>query len=186
VLLSDNFESDTLGSLPAGWTGYGVNAVWTVLTQGSHVLNHAGWSGYIKTGSTSWSNYLYTASVLPSAWASEQDGLLFALTDGGHYSFDILGGTTVVLSKNVNGTSTQLATAPFTFVASRWYNLSVSMAGGLITAYVNGTSILQVTDSSFSAGAVGIEANDPVSFDNVSVAQPGYAVPAPPSPVGRI
>jgi len=186
VLLSDNFESEALGSLPAGWTGYGVNAVWTVQAQGSRVLNHARWSGYIKAGSTSWSNYLYTVSVMPSAWGSEQDGLLFALTDGGHYSLDIVGGTKVVLSKNVNGTSTQLATAPFVFAASRWYNLSVSMAGGSITAFVNGTSIVQVSDASFSAGAVGIEANDPVSFDNVSVTQPAYAVPAPPSPVGQI
>ena len=120
-----------------------------------------------------------SASVMPSAWASEQDGLLFALTDGGYYSLDIVGGTRLVLSKNVNGTSTQLANAPLTFVASRWYNLSVSLAGGLITAYVNGTSMLQVTDSSFSAGAVGIEANDPVSFDNVSVTQPASTVPAP-------
>ena len=186
MLLSDNFESDALGSLPAGWTGYGVNAVWTVQTQGSRVLNHAGWSGYIKAGSTSWSNYLYSVSVLPSAWASEQDGLLFALTDGGHYTLDIVGGTTLVLSKNVNGTSTQLATAPYTFAASRWYNLSVSLGGGSITAYVDGTSILQASDSTFSAGSVGIEANDPVSFDNVAVTQPASGVPAPPSPIGRI
>ena len=179
VLLSDNFESDPLGSVPAGWTSGGVNSVWTTQQLGSRALNHAGWTGYIQTGSSSWSNYLYTVAVKPSCWASEHDGLVFALHEGGHYTLDIVGGNKLLLEKTVNGTVTVLATASYTFDPSFWYNVSVSLPGGSITAYVNGVSVLQANDSTFTSGAVGLEANDPVAFDNVVVTQPGTTVPNP-------
>jgi len=178
VLLSDTFEGDPLGSLPAGWTSNGLNSVFTAQQQGSHVLNHSGWTGTIQAGSPTWSNYLYSVAVKPSCWASEHDGLLFAMHEGGRYTLDIVGGNKLVLEKTVNGTVSVLATGFYTFDPSLWYNVSVSLPGGSITAYVNGTPVLQSNDSTFSSGAVGIEANDPVAFDNVVVTQPGTSAPA--------
>jgi hypothetical protein len=178
VLLSDNFESDPLGSVPAGWTSNGVNSVFTTQQQGTHVLNHAGWTGTIQAGSSTWSNYLYTVAVKPSCWASEHDGMLFAIHEGGNYTLDIVGGNKLVLEKTVNGTVTALGTVSYAFNPSLWYNVSVSMPGGSITAYVNGAPVLSANDSTFSSGAVGLEANDPVAFDNVVVTQPGTSVPA--------
>jgi pectate lyase len=177
VLLSDTFESDALGSLPSGWSSHGLNSVFATQQQGSHVLNHSGWSGTIQAGSSTWSNYLYTVAVKPSCWASEHDGLLFGLVEGGHYSLDIVGGNKLVLEKKVGSTVTALASAFYTFDPSLWYNVSVSLPGGSITAYVNGVAVLQASDSTFTSGAVGIEANDPVSFDNVVVTQPGTSAP---------
>ncbi|HEV2028877.1 MAG TPA: cellulase family glycosylhydrolase [Candidatus Dormibacteraeota bacterium] len=179
VLLSDNFQNDPRGSLPAGWTAFGANSVWSVQSEGSHVLNHAGWTGSIRAGSSTWSNYLYTVAVKPSCWASEHDGLLFAMHEGGFYTLDIIGGNKLVLEKTVHGTVTVLATAFYTFNPSLWYNVSVSLPGGSITAYVNGAPVLHANDSTFTSGAIGLEANDPVAFDNVVVTQPGTSTPAP-------
>jgi pectate lyase len=182
-MLADNFEGDALGSTPAGWSGYRINCVWNVQTQGTHVLTHSGWAGSQQIGSASWSNYAYSVDVKPSAWASEQDGLIFAVSEAGRYSLDIVGGNQLVLGKWAGGTWTQLASAPYTFSSYRWYNLSVAMPGGSIIAYVNGTQMLRVSDSTFSSGAVGLEANDPVAFDNVVVTALGvWLPPAPPSP----
>ena len=166
--------------MPAGWTSSGLNSVWTTQQQVSHVLNHGGWTGSIQAGSSTWSNYLYTVAVKPSCWASEHDGLLFGIHEGGggHYTLDIVGGNQLVLEKTVNGTVSVLATAFYTFNPSLWYNVSVSLPGSLITAYVNGTPVLQANDSTFTSGAVGLEANDPVAFDNVVVTQPGTSAPA--------
>lgn len=179
VLLSDNFESDPLGSVPAGWTSNGVNSVFTTQQDGGHVLNHAGWTGTIQAGSATWSNYLYTVAVKPSCWASEHDGMLFALHEGGSYTLDIVGGNKLVLEKTVNGSVTMLASAVYTFNPSLWYNVSVSLSGGSITAYVNGAPVLQSNDSTFSTGAIGLEANDPIAFDNVVVTQLGTSASAP-------
>ena len=177
MLLSDTFESDAVGSIPAGWTSNGLNSVFTTQQQVSHVLNHAGWTGTIQAGSSTWSNYLYTVAVKPSGWASEHDGLLFGVREGGHYSLDIVGGNQLVLEKKVGSTVTQLATVSYTFNPALWYNLSIGFPGGSITAYVNGTPVLQANDSTFTSGAVGIESNDPVAFDNVVVTQPGTSAP---------
>ena len=95
----------------------------------------------------------------------------------------VLGGNRLVLGKWVGSTWTQLASAPYTFSSYRWYNLSVALPGGSIIAYVNGTQMLRVSDSTYSSGAVGLEANDPVAFDNVVVTALGvWLPPAPPSP----
>jgi endoglucanase len=182
-VFSDNFESDPRGSTPAGWTASGVKATFTVQQEGSHFISHGGWSGYIRAGSSSWSNYSLSVSVKPSCWASERDGVMFAVREGGRYTLDIVGGNQLVLGKWVGNIWTKLATAPYVFNPSRWYTLSVYLPGGAITAYVNGAPVMWVADSSFSTGAIGIESNDPFAFDNVVVTQlTGSAAPPPVSP----
>ncbi len=166
---ADGFANDALGSSPAGWTMSGVNSTWTVQLEGSRAVSHGGWSGSLDVANLSWSNYTFSAGVKPSAWASEHDGLIFALSEAGHYSLDIVGGNQLVLGKWVGGSFHQLAAAHYVFSSSSWYTLSVHMTGGSITASVNGTPVLQASDFTFSAGGVGLEANDPVAFDNVAV-----------------
>ena len=185
AIWSDNFESDAVGSAPAGWTSTGTNSTWNVQANGSRVLSHTGWTGSITAGSASWSNYSLSVSVNPSCWASEYDGLMFAAAENGHYSLYIVGGTQLVLGKWVKGTWTKLASAPFAFVPSRWYTVSVYLPGGTISAYVNGTLVLQAADSTFSAGGVGLDSNDPVAFDNVVVAPIGLTSAPSSSPSPR-
>lgn len=186
VLMSDSFEADAVGSLPSGWTGFGVNSAFTTQVQGSHVLNHGGWSGSLKAGSAAWSNYIFSVAVKPSCWLSENDGLMFGISESGHYSLDIVGGNKLVLGKTVGGTGHQITTGAYIFDPWRWYTVSVSFDGGSITAFVNGVQVLQATDSSFAAGAIGLESNDPVVFDNVLVTQSGTPIPILVSPTPRL
>ena len=184
AVLSDNFEGDAAGSSPTGWTSTALNSSWTVQKQNANqVLSHSGWSGYLSAGNSGWTQYLLSVSVEPSGWASEQDGLVFAHSEAGHYSVDIVGGNQLVLTSSVGGTDHTLAQAAYSFNPWRWYTLSVSFTQGSITAYVDGKAVLHSTDSILSAGAIGLEANDPVVFDNVVVSAAG--VPSQPSSTPR-
>ena len=106
------------------------------------------------------------------------------MTDGNRYSLDVVGGKRLVLNKVVGGNTTKLASAAYAFNSWSWYTLSVYWINGSITAYGNGTPIMQVNDSTLTSGAVGLEANDPVSFNNVVVTQlaPSSPPPVPPPP----
>ena len=170
VIFSDNFASDPLGFAPSGWVNVGLNCTWTV-SDTSHYVAHSGGSGSLITGSATWSNYALTASIKPSVWASEDDGLLFAVNGSNHYSLLIVGGNQLHLSKSVAGAETSLGTAAYAFNATNWYTITASMTGGVVSLYVNSTLVMQVHDSTFNSGAIGLEANDPVSFDSVTVTQ---------------
>jgi len=183
TLFSDSFGGDPLGAEPAGWSGSGGNSSWTV--QGStdgRFVSHSGWTGYMTSGSSAWSNYALSVSIKPSAWASEHDGLLLAMTDGGHYSLDVVGGNHLVLTRFVQGTATQLASIQYAFSPYVWYSLTVQMTGGTLTVLLNAAPVMQVADSALSSGYVGLEANDPVSFGSVTVMQMSGATPPPVSP----
>ncbi|HUY10425.1 MAG TPA: LamG-like jellyroll fold domain-containing protein, partial [Candidatus Dormibacteraeota bacterium] len=169
-IYSDNFQADAVGSAPAGWTPSGAGSDWTVQSEsGIHVLSHSAWTGHARVGNANWAEYSFSAAVKPSAWASEDDGLMFGWRDGGHYSLDIVAGNRLVLGKWANGTWTQLASTAYAF-SSRWYTLRVDMSGGALTAYVNGVSLLHASDATFTSGAIGFEANSPVQFGDVQVA----------------
>lgn len=182
TLFSDNFGADALGGAPAGWSNVGVNSSWTVQGSGSKCVAHSGWTGYLTAGASAWSNYALTASIKPSAWASEDDGLLLAMSDGGHYSLDIVGGNQLVLTRFVKGTTTQLASIQYAFSPYAWYTLTVQMTGGTITVLLNAAAVMQVADSALTSGYIGLEANDPVSFAGIDVTQLTGGTPPPISP----
>ena len=165
-----------MGASPTGWTSSGINSTWTVQQQGSHVVGHVGWTGYLQVGNTTWSNYQFSVSVKPSCWASEHDGLIFDANENGRYTLYITGGNRLVLGKWVGSSWVRLAVAPYVFDPSKWYVLSVYAYGGSVGAYVNGTLVLQANDSTFTNGGVGLESNDPFTFGNVLVTQLGSTI----------
>ena len=65
-LFSDDFESDAIGSVPAGWTVVSGTA-WSVQQDGTHVLkqNDPSTSNahVIEAGSSSWTNYTAQADI---------------------------------------------------------------------------------------------------------------------------
>lgn len=138
------------------------------MESGVHILEHGGNSGYARTGSVSWGDYSLSADVKPSAWGSENDGIIFGARDGGYYSVDIVAGDKLVLGKSVNGAWTVLATTEYDF-SSRWYKLAIDMKEGSLSASVNGTALLHATDSTYTTGGIGFESNSPFEVTNVSV-----------------
>lgn len=191
TLYSDTFGADAPGSTPAGWTAAGQSSTFTVANDAAHYVAHAGWTGSLSTGSSSWSNYALSVGIRPSAWASEDDGLMFAVTGANHYSLMITGGNDLVLSKVVSGTETSLGSVMYPFTGGSWYTLGASMSQGVLSVYVNSKLVLQAGDSSLSSGAIALKANDPVAFANVVVTQVGSptlttALQVKPSPAARI
>ena len=188
---SDTFSADAPGSTPAGWTASGQSSTFTVSSDATRYVAHAGWTGSLSTGSSSWSNYALSVGIRPSAWASEDDGLMFAVTGSNHYSLMITGGNELVLTKVVSGTETRLGSVMFPFTGGSWYTLDASMSQGVLSVYVNSKLVLQANDSSLSSGGIGLQANDPVAFANVVVTQVGSPTLTPasevkPSPAARI
>lgn len=107
-------------------------------------------------------------------------GLVFRGSDAGYYRLTLLrqvadGGPKAILQK-VEGTRvTEIASAPESAFAGytnqKWHNVKVSAVGNRITASVDGTQVLDVTDNSFSSGWAGVwaTADATTQFDNVRI-----------------
>jgi hypothetical protein len=107
-------------------------------------------------------------------------GLVFRGSDAGYYRLTLLreqaNGAPKALLEKVEGTKvTQLASVPESTFAGyanqKWETVKVTAAGNRIIASVNGTQILDVTDSSFSSGWAGVwaTADATTQFDNVRI-----------------
>jgi hypothetical protein len=171
TIFSDTFVSDPIGSTPFGWRSSGFNSTWTVnQATTADYITHGGWSGDLTTGSPTWSDYVLTTAVLPSCWGSESDRVLFGVQDSGRYSLDIVGGTRVVLTRKAGATSTQLASAAFACNPNHWYRVQIRWTRtGAISVSLDGSQMLNAVDTSWTAGAIGFESNDPFAFGGVLV-----------------
>jgi len=172
---SDNFASDAPGSVPAGWSVSGLNAGFAVQSSDgphSHVYAHNGWAATTVGGSATWTDYAFSVDVKPSAWSSEDDAVDFRYVDGDHhYAVRFVGGGEIDLVSVDGSTTTKLASVAKDYSAS-WHQLGINAVGSSLTVTLDGTVIMTVTDSTFSAGAIGFDANDPIDFADVSVMRP--------------
>lgn len=108
-------------------------------------------------------------------------GLVFRGSDAGYYRLtlyrqqDTNDAPKASLDKVVGGRATQIASVPVTafagFANQKWQTVKVTAVGDHITASVDGTTILDVTDSSFSSGWAGVwaTADATTQFDNVRI-----------------
>src|SRR5262249_44991531 len=68
-----------------------------------------------------------------------------------------------------------------TIAPSVWHTLSLSFNGSQISVAFNGTTVIQVTDTVLTAGAIALHvSNQPIEFDDVVVTQPGGGSTPPP------
>jgi len=73
------------------------------------------------------------------------------------YRFGIHGDAGVIdLYKCVNGEWILLASSQFEPKTGKWYTLRIDIKGTKITGYLNGEEVLQISDSTFSSGGIGI------------------------------
>ncbi|MDR6549957.1 chondroitinase-B domain-containing protein [Paenibacillus qinlingensis] len=170
TLLSDNFEA--YSSFPSGgWTNASGNGTWSIATDGSKVATQTSSTSntYIMTnGTSSWTNYTYSAKVKVGS-TSVRNGIVARYTNSNNYYFLILYNGNLLLNKKVSGSTSTIQQVPFTANTSTFYNLQLEVNGTSVKGYVNGTLLVQGTDSSLTNGVPGFYANGVAEYDDVSV-----------------
>ena len=183
--LTDDFSSGAA----AGWTE--VQGTWAV-TNGEYTQSDLTWSttGTHETyhrsyfGDQSWTDYTVEATVRidESGGVAAILGIFFRVTEksagGDYYLFRLderpAEGPGLIKSPNVTMQINPNQPAEL----GRDYVLKVEVAGDSIRCYVDGVLEIDVTDSDFATGAVGVGTFDAVgSFDDVSVNGVGISAP---------
>jgi hypothetical protein len=99
-------------------------------------------------------------------------GIVGRYADVGNYYYLRLNPSTnaIELLKKVVNTVYSLASYPLTVSTSTVYNLKLSMNDATISASLNGTQILSVTDRSLASGKFGVKGyTQPFSVDHVTL-----------------
>jgi hypothetical protein len=170
-LLVDRFEDgDATGwSLDVG--------TWSVVSSGSDQIYEANTpssTGKVYTGQSDWDDYSVEANIKVTSW-NRKAGLLARYADSQNYYFmyyDDSDGKMHIdkrVSNVVTGINSVAMTAPST---GAWHSFRLSVNGYTLTAFVDGSQILSVTDAgqSFSSGKVGLYTfNQTADFDDMIV-----------------
>jgi pectate lyase len=169
TLFTDNFEDGNLD----GWTRSGGS--WSVGTDGSLVAVQSSTSSDARmlAGQSTWTDY----SVQVRAKALSFNGsdrfvavLARAQSATSYYYLTLRSSNTAVLRKLVNGSSTTLASIPFTVTTGTFYTLSITVFQNTVRGIVNGTQVGLVTDNQFGTGRAGVATfNASAEFDDIAV-----------------
>lgn len=190
VLYSDDFESDTIGSTPAGWTP-DAGTTWSIQLDGAQVLaqtssNYNNFYG-IHAGSSTWTDYTLSASVKPGVNGTLQYHSSVRLDgrrqdNNNMYSMSVQNGNVWYLGKRVNGAFTTLAQGATSYNTTSWYTWTLSFSRDTISASINGATLASVTDRAFSSGNISFWTHSQSELDNVVVtALGGGSTPTPTS-----
>lgn len=182
TLLSDDFEADTVGAPAAGWSP--VSGQWAVAVDGTQVLKQSdtntATAKSIHAGSSAWTDYSVVAQIKPGSAATGTSNVLAAryIDDNNAYSLILKDGTSWYFGRKVNGVWTTLGNGAKAYNTSTWYTFEIDVSGKNLTAFLNGTKLAAVTDSTFSAGAIAVMSRTTIEVDNVVVT--GITPPPPP------
>lgn len=170
-MFCDNFEDGYSG----GWTKYG--GTWSE-SSGQYSVNVGAGYKSIANG-TCFYDMIYEADVRVGNLTGDA-GLIFKVsnpTEGmnnfdGYYVGISAFSDYVVLGKMNNNSWTQLGFFQLSIDSSTMYHLKVVVRGSNIKVYVNyfPNSIINVDDSTFTKGAIGVRTSNPDAyFDNIVV-----------------
>ncbi len=111
--------------------------------------------------------YFRIQNGAPAGWKA---GVYFRYHDSQNYYLVQASGTTLTLSKVVEGTPTQLGTWSNFFSKNIWYRLTIVAAGSDLAVSVDGTPRISSTDATFSRGQFVLGAFDGAiaEFDTLS------------------
>ena len=168
TLFSDNFESGSASN----WTAS--SGTWAVVSDGTQVYKQTSESNEAVStaGSISWTNYTVEGKVklydLPSTAAS---GLIARYSDSNnYYMLRLHQSGQLQLYKKVGGTFTQLGATTVSLSANTIYTLKLGLNGSSLTGYLNGSPLISASDSSLSAGKIGLRTYiQTASFDDITV-----------------
>ena len=183
TLLSDDFESDTIGSVPAGWTQE-AGTTWSTQLDTTNVLQQTSSSTStlysIYAGDPTWTDYSFSASVKPGPNSTINGSSVVAI-DSRHkdandfYTLLVKNGNAWFLGKKVNGTFTTLASGSTSYNTTTWYTWTLTVTGNTISASINGTTLASATDGSFTSGNISFTTRAQSEIDNVVVTTTGSA-----------
>ncbi|MCM3750315.1 hypothetical protein M3223_23700 [Paenibacillus pasadenensis] len=168
LLVKDDFEDGNA----QGWTAS--SGAWSVVTEttyGYKQSSEAASEALTTIGDTGWTNYEVQADVnFLSRTSTAATGIIGRYTDNNNYYYLRLnaGENKLQLLKKAGGTFTMLANLSQSVSLQTMYNLKLSMIGGTIKGYLNGAEKIVVTDTSLTAGKIGIRTyNQAAVVDNV-------------------
>lgn len=169
--VSDNFEQGEA----QGWKVDSGN--WSVVKGGDgFTYQQSGRSeGRSVKGDASWTNYSVQADVYVDDFnGSNRVYIAGRYTDADNFYAASLynkKGGALEIRKNVNGSMKTLATKKnYKLDTHTWYRVKLELSGSEIKMYVNDKLELSATDSSLTAGAIGlVTSKTTAQFDNVIV-----------------
>ncbi len=132
-------------------------------------------TGLSTAGSATWANYTLSTEFKITdfqAW-SETRFFVRYVNSSNYYCLEVRengGSRRLVLVRVASGVVTDLQTYYTTINPNTWYALTLTANGSSISATLNGTPAIQVTDTTLTTGMIGLGAwKQDVLFDNVIV-----------------
>ena len=128
--------------------------------------------GRIMRGDLSWTDYSISADMKVLDFnGSNRAFLCGRYTDGNNfYGVSLSSKNGLELRKKVNGASSVIAQVSTEIQQNTWYNVTLEMQGSILKVYLNGKLMIEATDDSLTAGAVGLVASKvQVNYDNILV-----------------
>ncbi len=201
-LMYDDFESDRIGLLPAGWTS--LSGSWQACKPQGHSTEfcQSSIAGSVAhptvAGQASWADYAVDSEAVRDADVNHAGGIMLMgrVVDSSHfYALELrsdIGGSGRefwYIHRHDEHGWTELTGGPFTTAANPYYRLRLSFTGNRISAYVayNYSTAFQplgsVTDASFARGGIALRTwnNGSERFDDVRVTTAADA--GSPSPI---
>jgi hypothetical protein len=172
------FSADFESGSTSGWSKSG--GTWSVVSDGSHVLQQSD-AGSERArefaGDTSWTNYSVQARVKATSFATSAGVVALTARASGStkmYRLSLTGSNKVQLETMNGSTITVLGSLSQTISTSTFYTLKLSLNGSTISGAINGTSVGSATDSTISAGRIGLLTEHAAGrFDDVVVDNAG-------------
>lgn len=160
----------------AGWMSSGGN--WSVVADGSgKIYRQTSASGEALScvGEPAMANYSVEGKIkLFDLEEWDASGIIARYTDNNNYYMlrlaNVGGITKVQLYKKLGGTFTLLDDEALNININQWYTLKLVLDGFSIRGYVDGTHLVSATDTSLSAGKIGVRSyNESIAVDDIVV-----------------
>jgi hypothetical protein len=152
-----------------------ITGSWSIISDGSQVyVPTVNFARSVYTGATYTNGTLETTVKVPS-WSSPSDrlvGLLARYQNTDNYYVFGSNGASVFINRKQGGTTTTLASAPFSLALNQTYIFKAVLNGSQIQFFVDDVLQVSATDNSFANGQIGlINYRSETRYDDVGFTQ---------------
>lgn len=174
-----NLDADTAGDLPAGALAF--SGSWAIRTEDDapsppNALCQTGQAEYpaLDLGETVYTDLLLSTQFKPiSGQKDRAAGLIFRIQDEANYYILRANAleNNVNLYKYVAGRRRTLKEGSARVPAAQWQELRAEVVGNQLRGFLNGQQVVEATDDTFQAGAIGLwtKADSETCFDDIAV-----------------